>query len=134
MARFGFGVPLVLLVAPLVAPQSDPRAASFTSQAIAARIDWRVSAMKRLMLSLIVGFAVATFSQLAIAQSDTGFQPFGTFQSASGPETVNLANLDVHLDIPIVSKTGVGLPFTYSLRFDSLAWTRAWSGGNNQFW
>ncbi|MGH9541655.1 MAG: RHS repeat domain-containing protein [Terriglobales bacterium] len=57
----------------------------------------------------------------ASAQVATGAPPFATM--ASLPEgQINLANLNLHLVIPIVRKSGVGMPFSYALLFDSSIW------------
>src|SRR6185437_11649832 len=71
--------------------------------------------MKRICLALLLtlGFLPAT----AIAQVTTGTPPFGTF--GGGPDVVNIANLNVHLSIPIISKAGRGLPFSYGLSYNS---------------
>lgn len=73
-------------------------------------------------------FVVLILSACALGQSITGFQPFGTFQN-QGPDSVNLADLNVHLSIPIVSKKGIGLPFTASIEYDSSLYAQ-WSGAS----
>jgi RHS repeat-associated protein len=50
----------------------------------------------------------------------TGTPPFGSF--SGGPDIVNNANLDVHLQIPILAKAGRGLPFSFSLSYDNSVW------------
>jgi hypothetical protein len=62
----------------------------------------------------------------ASAQVTTGTPPFGSF--ASGPDEVDLANLNIHLDIPVFSKPGRGLNFTYDMTYDSSVWFPATSG------
>ncbi len=55
------------------------------------------------------------------AQPATGFPPFSS--SGGGAfDTVNNANLNVHFQIPIIQKAGRGLPFSYSLAYDSSVW------------
>lgn len=54
------------------------------------------------------------------AQVTTGTPPFGSF--SGGPDVVNLANLNVELSIPIVNKSGRGLPFNYALSYNSSGW------------
>ncbi|HEV2424665.1 MAG TPA: hypothetical protein VGZ29_07555 [Terriglobia bacterium] len=69
---------------------------------------------------------------VGLAQVTTGLPPFGSF--GGGPfDTVNLANLNVHLQIPIINKPGRGLPFYYSLAYDSAIWYPAGSQGS-QTW
>ena len=72
-------------------------------------------------------------------QVATGFPPYGSFSPGTF-DTVNNANLNVHFTIPIISKAGRGLPFSYALTYDSSFWFPAvswmpwgngwgWSGG-----
>jgi len=72
----------------------------------------------RRFLLLIVVLALAT--PFCSAQVQTGTPPFGSF--AGGPDVVNLANLNVHLNIPIFSRPGRGLPFNFYLTYDSSIW------------
>ena len=61
-------------------------------------------------------------------QPTTGLPPLGSF--GGGPfDIVNLANLNVHLSIPVFSRAGRGIPFSYSLGYDSLTWEPGPSGG-----
>ena len=61
-------------------------------------------------------------------QPSTGLPPLGSF--AGGPfDTVNLANLDVHFEIPVFSRPGRGIPFHYNLSYDSLIWVPVSSNG-----
>jgi len=61
-------------------------------------------------------------SAFCFGQSNTGFQPFGSF-SSPGPDIINLANLNVHLTIPVVHKAGRGMPFNYNLSYDGTVWS-----------
>jgi hypothetical protein len=73
-------------------------------------------------------------------QPITGTPPLSS--SASGPfDAVNLANLDVHFSIPVFSRPGKGIPFSYNLPYDSLIWqpvtangTRFWSPATSWGW
>ncbi|MGC2744010.1 MAG: hypothetical protein WA672_12530, partial [Candidatus Angelobacter sp.] len=56
----------------------------------------------------------------AFAQVATGAQPYGSF--SSGPDVINLGNLNLHLTVPIFSKPGRGIPFNYALSFDNSVW------------
>lgn len=72
--------------------------------------------LARLILSISV-LAIPIYAQ-SVA---TGAPPFATMQSV--PEgQINLANLNVHIVIPIVHKAGVGIPFDYALSYDSAIW------------
>jgi RHS repeat-associated protein len=74
--------------------------------------------------------AVLTLVVLAnlpvLAQVTTGTPPFGSF--AGGPDTIDLANLNVHYSFPVLQKAGRGLPFNYALTYDSSVWTPASTG------
>ena len=84
--------------------------------------------------------AVILTTCAASAQVATGTPPFGSF--GGGPfDTVNLGNLNVHFSIPVLHKAGRGMPFTYSLSYDSSVWTPAlvngvkqWQPGYNWGW
>jgi RHS repeat-associated protein len=88
-------------------------------------------------------FCVATLSvsSFAMAQNlGTGLYPFGSFDSR-GPDTINLGNLNSHIDIPIFHKAGRGIPFAYDLTYDSLVWkpvglsgSQAWQPVQNFGW
>ena len=58
--------------------------------------------------------------QAAVAQTQlaTGAQPFGSFTPTSF-ETFDNGNLNIHFEIQIVAKSGRGIPFSYSLAYDS---------------
>ena len=73
-------------------------------------------------MSLVLRFvglviAASSFVLSASAQVVTGTPPFGSF--AGGPDVVNLGNLNVHIDIPILAKAGRGTNFTYDLSYDT---------------
>ena len=72
------------------------------------------------------GFAFVLSSFLALttfAQSPpptSGTPPFGSF--AGGPDTVNLASLNVDYQIPVIHRAGRGLPFDVDLSYNSSVW------------
>ena len=67
-------------------------------------------------------------SGAAIAQPVTGLPPFGSF--SGGPfDTIDNANLNVYFQIPIISKAGRGLPFTYTLVYNNSIWAPVTTGG-----
>jgi RHS repeat-associated protein len=74
----------------------------------------------------VIGSLLITSASVA-----TGAPPFGSF--AGGPDIVNLANLNVHISVPVLSKTGRGTPFTYSLSYDSSVWIPDGAAGS-QIW
>ena len=66
---------------------------------------------------LIIFAHLFVLSNASLAQSASGF-PFASI--GGGPfDTINMANLNVHFNIPIVNKAGRGLPFSYSLGYNS---------------
>jgi YD repeat-containing protein len=76
-----------------------------------------------LLCSLLAGM-VLSYGQ----QPVTGFPPLGTF--AGGPfDAVDLANLNVHFQIPIFGRAGRGIPLSYALGYDSLVWSPVSSSG-----
>lgn len=70
----------------------------------------------------IIAFLLAGFCWAeAAAQVPTGVPPFNSF--GGGPfDIINLGDLNVHFQIPIVKKTGRGMPFYYLLSYDSSMW------------
>ncbi len=80
---------------------------------------------------LLVGlFSVS--AGLASAQVTTGTPPFGSF--GGGPvDTINLANLNAHISIPVFSKAGRGIPFNYNISYDTSIWTPVGTSGS-QTW
>ena len=42
--------------------------------------------------------------------------------TAGGPDVIDLANLNVHIDIPMLNKAGRGTDFTYNYSYDSSVW------------
>lgn len=77
-----------------------------------------------LCVVLFLALEICAFAQTPV----TGFPPLGTF--AGGPfDTVNLANLNVHFAIPIFSRLGKGIPFSYALSYDGLVWSPTTSSG-----
>src|ERR1700722_1853778 len=65
------------------------------------------------------------------AQVQTGTPPYGSF--GGGPDIVNLGNLNVHINVPIFSRAGRGMPLTYSLGYDTSVWSPVNSSGS-QVW
>jgi len=57
----------------------------------------------------------------------TGTYLYGSF--AGGPDTVNLGNLNVNWQFPIINKAGRGLNFVYDLAYDSSIWYPATVNG-----
>jgi RHS repeat-associated protein len=83
------------------------------------------------LLALLLGLS-ASLMGVAWAQSPptTGTPPFGSF--GGGPESINLANNNVHWDVPVLAKAGRGgFNFTYDLSYDSSVWGGGVSSGTS---
>jgi hypothetical protein len=85
--------------------------------------------MLRKILSVLLLVASAG---LAMGQVITGTYPYGTFDN-KGFDTINVGNLNVHFSIPVINKTGRGLPFWYNLSYDNSVWYPATVSGS-QVW
>ena len=79
-------------------------------------------------LSVLLYFFASLFPAPTSAQTPpaTGTPPFGSF--GGGPDVINLGNLNVHLDIPVLHKPGRGTNFMYDLSYDSSVWYPVTSG------
>ena len=83
--------------------------------------------MIRFIRTVIASSIVLLAAQASSAQVRTGAPPYGSF--GGGPDVVNLANLNVHLDVPMISKAGRGgSNFVYGLSYDSSIWYPVISG------
>ncbi|MCU1285654.1 MAG: repeat-associated core domain protein [Acidobacteriales bacterium] len=78
------------------------------------------------ILQLFIVLLMLSISGLA-QNVATGTPPFGSF--GGGPDVVNLGNLNTQFSVPIVNKPGRGIPFTYTLTYDSSMWSPASSSG-----
>jgi RHS repeat-associated protein len=94
--------------------------------------------MKSLFRCWVIS-AILLIAATAVAQVSTGTPPLGSF--SSGPDVINLGNLNVHFAIPVISKPGRGTPFDYTLSFDSSVWTpitisgtKSWQPTTNWGW
>jgi hypothetical protein len=76
--------------------------------------------MMRTLRFLALLFIFGICSRQLHAQVATGTPPFGSF--GGGPDVFDLANLNVHLAIPVLHKAGRGTNFTYDLSYDNSVW------------
>ncbi|WP_058189276.1 hypothetical protein [Terracidiphilus gabretensis] len=84
----------------------------------------------RLCSLILVLFSFA--SHLVTSQTvATGTYQFGSF--AGGPDAVNLGNLNVNWQFPIMNKAGRGQNFVFNLAYDSSIWYPATVSGS-QVW
>lgn len=67
----------------------------------------------------------------ATSQVSTGTPVMGSF--SSGPDIINLGNLNAHFAIPVLSKPGRGMSLDYILSIDSSVWTPVLSGGTRSW-
>ena len=65
-------------------------------------------------------------------QTVTGIAPF-TSQNSDAFDSTDFGSLNVHFEIPFVSKAGRGVAFQYSLRYDSSFWVPT-TVGSAKYW
>src|SRR3974390_2106827 len=87
----------------------------------------------------LLALSVLILSALSAAQVPTGTPPFSTI--ADGLDSINIQNLNAHYQIPVVHKSGRGVPFNYDLTYDSSIWypvtsgsTKSWKPVNGWGW
>lgn len=86
--------------------------------------------MKRIGKAIYLLLILMGLTAMASAQVATGVPPFSTING--GPfDGVNLGNLNVGFAIPIVSKPGRGIPFGFSLDYNSSVWAIGSSNGHS---
>lgn len=77
--------------------------------------------MKRIGNAISILLALIVLATMASGQVATGTPPFSTI--SGGPfDAVDLGNLNVNFAIPVVSKPGRGIPFNFSLVYNSSVW------------
>ena len=77
---------------------------------------------------LILAFFAFTSESLAQLPGTVGVQPFEAQHNEVSVDTLN-----VHLDIPVVSKAGIGLAFKYALSYNNNFWTVI-NTGSSKYW
>ena len=78
-------------------------------------------------------FLIATLTVVpAVAQVSTGVPSFSSMSGGSFDQ-VNLGNLNAHLTIPILHKSGRGTPFKFDLAYDSSIWYPVTVNGATQW-
>jgi YD repeat-containing protein len=82
-----------------------------------------------LVVCLLTIGTLSSFAQYAAGLSPaTGTPAYGSY--TSGPDKINLGNLNVNITIPLFKKPGRGIDYEYDLVYDSSIWTPA---GTNWF-
>ena len=84
------------------------------------------------LCSVLVVLLGASFSRPVDAQVATGTPQFGTF-STPGPDVINIGNLNMLLNIPVLNKAGRGIPMTYNLAYNSSVWYPVVSGSTTSW-
>src|SRR5713226_7584558 len=99
-----------------------PKPTSLSSERDTNMIRTVARAASLLLVSLIG-------SGLCSGQVQSGTPPFASF--GGGPfDIVNLGNLNVHFSVPILHKSGRGVPFAYDLGYDTSVWSPVSSSGS----
>lgn len=70
---------------------------------------------------VVLCFVLIASQHPASAQQVAGTPPFGTFGGGHF-DVINLANLNVHFSVPVITKAGRGMPFVFALNYDSSIW------------
>lgn len=93
----------------------------------------------KIFLIAFLWISSLTFTMPCFAQVTPGTPPFGSF--SGGSDVIDLANLNVHLEVPVIYKAGRGMSFAYNLSYDSSIWqpvsssgTQAWQPATNSNW
>lgn len=77
-----------------------------------------MSCVRNFVYSLFVVVAIST---MGFGQPATGLPQLASF--GGGPfDTVTLGNMNIHFAIPVFTKQGRGMPFSYALTYDSSVW------------
>ena len=86
--------------------------------------------MKRIGKAIYLLLILTGVTAMASAQVATGVPPFSTING--GPfDGVNLGNLNVDFAIPILGKPGRGIPFNFSLVYNSSIWAIGSANGHS---
>ena len=80
------------------------------------------------VFALVVAFSIVALQ--GKCQTALSGNPLFSTISANGIDSINIGNLNVHLDIPIYSRAGRGIPFNFVLTYDS----NFWKNQNGQAW
>jgi RHS repeat-associated protein len=79
-----------------------------------------------------VTLLIAIRSMLAQDVSTNGTPPFNTF--GGGPDVINEGNLNIHYTVPVFSRAGIGMPFSFSLPVDNGVWYKYQDPYGNWHW
>jgi RHS repeat-associated protein len=72
----------------------------------------------RFLFLILVGAIAATPLSAQVA---TGTPPLSSSMNGAA-DSIDLANLNTHITVPILQKSGRGIPFTYALTYDNSVW------------
>src|SRR5579863_3670569 len=73
-----------------------------------------------LLATLLLGISGTSSAQVTTGTPE-GTPPFSAI-SAGPADSVDLANLNVHIVIPVLHKAGRGIPFRYDVTYDTSLW------------
>src|SRR5882757_10443539 len=76
-----------------------------------------LSRMGLMMRKTLLVLALVFTALPGVSQVATGLYPYGSFDNF-GFDSIDRGSLNVHFSIPVISKSGRGLPFEYSLIYD----------------
>ena len=85
--------------------------------------------MIRVIPVVFLCFLCLAIASYTPAQVQPGTPSFGSF--GGGPEIINLANLNVHWEVPVFQKPGRGTDFVYNITYDSSVWYPSIVNGTN---
>lgn len=79
--------------------------------------------MRNSLLVLLFAFFLVSMTSIgSVGQSyQAGIPPYSTV--ASGPDQINVADLSIHYHIPVFSRTGRNVPFSFAISYDNMAWS-----------
>lgn len=77
--------------------------------------------MHAILRRVSFAFALVLFAAVMQGQVASGTYPYGTYDDL-GFDSINVGNLNVLFSIPVLNKTGRGIPFSYALAYNSSVW------------
>ena len=77
---------------------------------------------------LVLCLSLCPYLLSLAAQAQTGLYAYGSFDNV-GFDTIDRGSLNVHFAIPVVTKPGRGIGFSYQLVYDGLVWSPANAAG-----
>ena len=129
MARFGLGLSHLARTHSWSVSGTGHRTSSFRN--LRAFRTAFISGRALILLGLLL--LAMCFVQASLAQTITGLPAMAPLQGF-GVDTVNEANLNLHIAIPLINKPGRKLPFSYLLNYDNTTWTPVQNSNGTWKW